>query len=254
MKPLKVLFFKNNEESTSFDLYSNEKEYNSFNPIGYTKKVEIYQDNTPLNPRQEWDNAGTIISLADWSFSSDKNAYPLKKSVKDRNYEGQYTYDTEDIEAQDVFNSNNSPKHYYIHGQKEKTLVLPIYMYSHSGDTIKNSPFSCKWDSGLVGYIYMSESTAKENGFTKGKNIDWKKVKEYLIGETKTYDQYITGDIYGFIAYDINPINGEIDEINTDSCWGFYGDNEKENGILESISIQNAKEIDSLIFDISEAH
>jgi hypothetical protein len=34
-------------------------------------------------------------------------------------------------------------------------IVLPVYMYDHSGTALSTTPFSCRWDSGQVGYIYV---------------------------------------------------------------------------------------------------
>ena len=55
------------------------------------------------------------------------------------------------------------------------------------------------------------------------------KIKERLLvnlnGEVETYDQYLTGDIYGF-----KEVDSEGNEV--DSCWGFYGDFET-SGIIE---------------------
>ena len=52
------------------------------------------------------------------------------------------------------------------------------------------------------------------------------KVTKALIQEIETYDQYLEGDIWGYIVFDED---GE--EI--DSCWGFYGDDIDKNGIAD---------------------
>jgi hypothetical protein len=46
------------------------------------------------------------------------------------------------------------------------------------------------------------------------------KIEKYLTGEVETYDQYLTGEVYGFTIE-----KGE-DEEHVDSCWGFYGYND----------------------------
>lgn len=106
-------------------------------------------------------------------------------------------------------------------------IILPLYLYDHSGITISTGPFSCPWDSGQVGYIYISKEKAK-------KEYNWKcmnktrieKIKSYLESEVKTYDDYLTGNVYGYVIS-----NEEDDHI--DSCWGFFGDDYKESGLLE---------------------
>ena len=44
-------------------------------------------------------------------------------------------------------------------------------------------------------------------------------------GQVEEYDHYLTGEVYGFTLYE----NGE----ETDSCWGYYGDDLTQNGILD---------------------
>jgi hypothetical protein len=48
------------------------------------------------------------------------------------------------------------------------------------------------------------------------------RVTEYLKNEVETYDQFLTGDVYGYRVFKVE--NGEEEEL--DSCWGFYGEDE----------------------------
>jgi hypothetical protein len=96
-------------------------------------------------------------------------------------------------------------------------ITLPLYLYDHSGITMRTSSFSCPWDSGQVGIIYISKKDAvKEWGrkyFTKQVR---ERAEKYLEGEVETYDQYLTGDVYGYIVE--HEESGE-----EESCWGFFG-------------------------------
>ena len=73
---------------------------------------------------------------------------------------------------------------------------------------MKTSPFSCGWDSGQVGYIYMTKERAKEEGL--------KDPFKTLEHEVKEYDHYIVGNCYG---YTIEDEDGDF----LDSCGGFLG-------------------------------
>lgn len=96
-------------------------------------------------------------------------------------------------------------------------IALPVYMYDHSGLTVRTYPFSCRWDSGLLGWIYVTKSEVrKEYGVKRISKQLAEKVKRILKGEIETLDQYLTGDVWGYIIEDEN---GE----HVDSCWGFYG-------------------------------
>jgi len=97
---------------------------------------------------------------------------------------------------------------------------LSLYLYDHSGismSTGRQYPFDCPWDSGQVGYIYVEAATIKKEYSAKRitKNVR-QKVRELLECEVKAFDQFLTGDIYG---YDIEDADGD----SLDTCWGFYG-------------------------------
>jgi hypothetical protein len=110
----------------------------------------------------------------------------------------------------------------------KKYIALSVFLYDHSGITISCSPFSCPWDSGQVGYIYVTKDKVKQEYKTKiiSKHLR-KRILTYLEGEIETFDQYLRGDVYGFII--------EENEEHVDSCWGFYGTDWDKNGIKDSI-------------------
>lgn len=105
-------------------------------------------------------------------------------------------------------------------------VLLPVYLYDHSGLSISTQPFTCKWDSGQVGFIYTDLKTIKEKG-----GLNWKRwthkrreqAQEWLKSELQTLDYYVRGEVYGFII--------EEDGEEVDSCWGFYGSDPETNGI-----------------------
>lgn len=115
-------------------------------------------------------------------------------------------------EIQDLFE-----QHYY---------VLPLYLYDHSGITMKTSPFSCPWDSGRVGFIYISkEKAAKEFGA----NVTPEFMYAHLDVEVKEYDAYLRGEVY---AWEIEK-DGEI----VDSCGGYLGDGADEYALQDALSV-----------------
>ena len=147
-------------------------------------RVEVVKDEDPCSPR-EWDNAGTV-ALVDRS---------------------RYDFGDERLSHDEIYAITNDPS----------VIALPIYMYDHSGITINTTGFSCPWDSGQVGIIYISRKDAiKEWGKTICTATVVQKARSCLKAEIETLDQFITGCVYGFIVKD--PEGEE-----TDSCWGFYG-------------------------------
>jgi hypothetical protein len=111
----------------------------------------------------------------------------------------------------------------------EYFVILPLYLYDHSGITMNTSGFSCPWDSGQVGFIYVSNQKAKE----EYKTDDWRdRAIKCLRNEVETYDDYLTGNIYGYVIHNI-PEDLEWDDEDdldtdglefVDSCWGLYPD------------------------------
>lgn len=90
---------------------------------------------------------------------------------------------------------------------------LPLYLYDHSGITMSTGPFSCGWDSGQVGYIYIDPETGRK---------EWgrlwrQKARDYMQATVEEYDNYLTGTVYGFVVEDLNT------EEEIHACWGFLG-------------------------------
>lgn len=105
-------------------------------------------------------------------------------------------------------------------------IIEPLYLYDHSGITISTTPFNCRWDSGQVGFVFITKESIRQNYGIKNVTKKYiEKSKEILKGEVKTYDDYITGNVY---CYHL-----EADGTD-DSCSGFLGD-VKDNGIFEYI-------------------
>jgi hypothetical protein len=102
----------------------------------------------------------------------------------------------------------------------EALFILDLYLYDHSGITMNTTGFSCGWDSGQVGIIYVSKEKAlKEWPLQENETEEeWeKRIYKYLDGEVKNYDAYLTGDVWGYIVTD------NLDDEVVESCWGFYG-------------------------------
>lgn len=102
----------------------------------------------------------------------------------------------------------------------KKYIMLPLYLLDHSGLAMKTTSFHDPWDSGQVGWIYVSKEDAlKEFGGEKMTGAIKKKAEDLMRDEVEAYDSYLRGECYGFELYK----NGELE----DSCWGFIGSNEE---------------------------
>lgn len=126
-----------------------------------------------------------------------------------------------------------------LHGllqESDNIVLLPLWLYDHSGISMSTShtyPYTDRWDSGQVGWIYLTKDRFLEE--TSYKESQWpEKAKEMLVGEVKTYDQYLRGEVFGFQVFVFDDETKEWEETN-ESCWGFYGDDLMENGILDNV-------------------
>ena len=164
---------------------------------GYT--IFIEQDVDPDSPR-DWDNLGTMVCFNSRRNLGDKHDF-------------------------------KSPEEFKAFWERTKAVVLPLYLYDHSGYTMNTTGFSCPWDSGQVGWIYVTPEKIRKEYSWKHLSVKRRKtIKGYLKEEVKTYDQYLTGDVYG-IAKITDPEGKELED---GSVWGFYGSDHKESGLMEN--------------------
>lgn len=119
-----------------------------------------------------------------------------------------------------------------------KPIIKPLYLYDHGGITISSGAFSCPWDSGQVGFMYMPKYMHREAPKDRSRG---EKLSEWAYGimdaELEVYDAYLRGDVYHFLVEkpelptSINDDGWEY----VDSCGGFYGYDYKTNGMLDHI-------------------
>ena len=115
---------------------------------------------------------------------------------------------------------------WFKHEIGKNVIALPLYLYDHGGVTISTVPFSCSWDSGQVGYIYINKDKVRKEFNVKRISQKLKtQVLETLVDEVKDYDYYIRGEVYCY----------QIDNEDNDSCFGYYGEEEAIRGAKETI-------------------
>lgn len=97
----------------------------------------------------------------------------------------------------------------------QKVISLPLYLYDHSGLSMRTGSFHNRFDSGQVGYIYIERAKIlAEYGGIRLTTALRKRAEKMLRNEVASYDCYLRGDIVG---YQITARNGK----DLDSCWGF---------------------------------
>lgn len=222
--------------------------------------IRIFFDDCAESPRN-WDNLGTMVcwsrrhNLGDEMPKQDpmewilalaaqfderieerlermiKPYYDRESSLISQNH----SYGSQAVKS--VWQEWREKKQRVINAVLDKhVVILPLFMYEHGGITMSTGVFSDRWDSGQVGWIYMTKETIRKEmcrpqPLKKGQvNPDLKPIKhvtnqdieraiELLESEVKTYDQYLRNDVYGYVIEGSDGL-----EIDDGSCWGYYGE------------------------------
>jgi hypothetical protein len=152
-----------------------------------SKTITVVRDQHPESPR-EWENLGV---MACWH-----RRYSLG--------------DKQPREAPDDWLEANAPF---------SSVVLPLYLYDHSGITMRTGPFGDPWDSGQVGWIVATpDDICTAFSCNRVAKRTRARVEACLKAEVAAYDAYLRGDVWGYV------IAAHGDEDAADSCFGFYGD------------------------------
>lgn len=164
--------------------------------------IKTYYDESPDDPRS-WDNFGKMICFHNrYNLGDNHNYHELKK-----------------------YNNSIGLLREQIESDYNVGVILPLYLYDHSGITMSTSPFDCRWDSGQVGWIFCTKEDMDSNWIGLSGQEKEERCEILLKGEVETYDQYLIGDVYGYKVFKVSTCNfGHEHEEELESCWGIYGD------------------------------
>jgi hypothetical protein len=160
--------------------------------------VKVMQDTDAESPRS-WDNLGV---MACWHRR----------------------YNLGDVQPK------QDPQEWLKENAPKGSVVLPLYLYDHSGITMSTGSFGCPWDSGQVGYIVATPEAIRKNFMKKRITAKMREqVEAILKSEVKIYDDFLTGNVWGYTIESVKDCEscGQKtcgDEDVDDSCWGFFGD------------------------------
>jgi len=159
-------------------------------------KIRIMRDDSPESPR-EWDNRNILGTMVCWH---------RRHTLGDKH----------DFSAPDDFRE-------WL--KENPSEVLSLYLLDHSGITMSTGSFGDPWDSGQVGWIYITHKRIREE-YGKLTKKNKATARGCMEQEVKTYDDYLTGEVYGWAV--IAP-NGE----ELASCWGYFGCPDDKSYIMD---------------------
>lgn len=235
--------------------------------------LKIIHDEFAQSP-DEWGDDGLFLVYDHRQFSADRKGFD-PKDIFERGYIQfqllEYLKDKDinnlkDFEQEEINEYQSQIDDYPAF--EDDYFIFPIDAYIHSGvhlSLANNTDYpDRRWDVSTSGYVLVKKDEIQDdewrNKCHKGKSEE--EISRHLAeGLIETWNQYLSGDIYGFQI--LKPIKTytiteesldkivadsfinkarlleiaeekiEYEEI--DSCWGFYGDDIKTNGILEHI-------------------
>lgn len=188
------------------------------------RTLEIIPDEDPLNPRVDYDNLGTIAA-----------------------FHGRYNLGDKDHGIDHTEFGGWDEMGAWIKHKNPDCVILLLYLYDHSGITMSTGPFSCPWDSAQVGFIFVSRERIVQEYGTLDPAEATKRAEACLRDEVALYDQYLTGDVFGFILRNppCDKCGGPGED--SDSCWGFFGSDPLENGMVDNLDPKYREELEAAV-------
>ena len=191
--------------------------------------LEVTQEQDPVNPRT-WDDFGTMVGWHTGYRLGDKQIkeqYQLDLILIDILDEKFGFSDEQRYNIMEYASTEKLLEAIYKH---TKTVILPLYLYDHSGISISTSTSKYRimdgagWDWGQCGMIYATEKKIKEEtGVNEIDETVIEKTKQILKGEVEDYDLYLRGESYYIRLYEKDKPDEDIE-----SCGGFMADTNKE--------------------------
>jgi len=146
----------------------------------------VSADPDPVNPREEFDHICTLV------------CWHRRTRLGD-------PHDWQD------------PQEFLADMKNRPHQKLPLYLYDHSGLALSTTPFSCPWDSGQVGWVYIEREDFDDLGESRDVETTVEdRAAAVMRSEVGEYDQFISGDVWWVRIED-------PDDTVLDSCCGFYG-------------------------------
>jgi hypothetical protein len=167
------------------------------------KRAEILYDEFAENPRQMYDNLGTMVCK---HMRYDLGDHKIK-------------LDSNDFESWDEIEE-------YLKSEYNAEIILPLYLYDHSGIAMNTTGFSCGWDSGQVGFIFIDHKTCVKEF---GEDYSREKIVNLLKGEVEEYDAYLRGEMYGYRILEkarcphCNEVLDNYDDEELEASYGYVG-------------------------------
>jgi len=148
--------------------------------------IKIYHDDDAENPR-DWDNLGTLICGHSRYQLGDKHHFGGGRAFL--------------LDLLELDESSKLDVDQLLERAERTAIILPVFLYDHSGLVMNTTGFHCPWDSGQVGFIYVTTAKVREEFSVKRVSAELRgKVSAHLRQEVQTYSDYLSGAVYGYVV------------------------------------------------------
>lgn len=165
-------------------------------------RVDVHYDELAESPREWCDMSRFILAHRRYDVPNETNLDPLD-------------YDTMDGLKQAIEE---------VYGT---CVFVPVSMYDHGNVHIYAGSPTCRWDSGYLGFAFMTRDDVIGNwgGKYLTKRLRQRAI-DFLKAEIELFGDYMSGHVFSASVHDPN---GEM----LDSLGGFYGTDHSKSGLLE---------------------
>lgn len=191
--------------------------------------IEIHRDDDAESPNNWWDEGVFLV------------------------YEHrQFHVEREGFDPRLIADYLNSPEEDQVNSVYKNYRIYPVEAYIHSGVALKlfDGKKTCRFDSSVTGFVLISKEKIdcdlqRNHNKQLRDKTDEEIYRHFAQGLLDTWNQYLSGDVYGFETYRVKKCSscGNEEKTFMDSCWGYYGDDHEASGLLD----EARGEIDSRI-------
>lgn len=133
--------------------------------------AKVHYDESPLNPRH-FTNISHMVCFHKRYSLGDVNTNEYK--FEDYNSWGDMRGD--------------------IMRRENVRMIKPLFLYDHGNISISMNDFADPWDSGQIGFIYVTNEEAE--------GISDDKLVAMLVNEVDEYNAYLNGEVYMYTIYE----------------------------------------------------
>lgn len=221
-------------------------------------RITVDYDEYCESPR-DWDNIATMVSwhrdliLGDikHQYSNGKLIQKIDWNIPMRSYNSKdeilvkciypesRLYQEPDWDEVDSYEDVQVPDDLYVN---------PLYIYDHSGITINMDGFSCPWDSGQYGWIFVTKDKMDAEGLTEEycqeifHMTQRKYAQELMRNEVDTFDAYLTGQVFGYTVERLDEHGEVVEEVT--SCSGYYGYEDMQTFMMKEARAEVDRDIE----------